>query len=412
MLAVQEFLLTHSFAELSAVHGVNARPSSDFSKWSLNYDQLEAKPRDPVADQCRGLVIRPINKVSSMSDPVGPTEIVARPMDRFYNADDHNAHPIDWSNQNLRVQEKVDGTMTALYWDSVKSEWCVGTRSVCEADLPFGEPLGSPLKNNTFAELFWYAAEDTLYEGLMSTDREFGFATIGTWLDYLNKAYTYVFELTSPLNRVVVKYDDYRITLLAIRVTATGEYVSERYSVIPTPKEWNISCLSALTAFVDLADPMKCEGAVVVDSNWNRVKVKSKAWVLASRMKDAVMVSKRNVLLSILDLTIDKVIPLLDKGQVEAIHKLEDGLMAYCKRVDILFSHFIESESRKDFALKVQASGEWQTPFFNLYSRKWTGCAHWLQDIAHGGKLTPSMLDTILTALHINIIEPSPYVDK
>jgi hypothetical protein len=64
-----------------------------------------------------------------------------------------------------------------------------------------------------------------------------------------------------------------------------------------------------------------------------------------------------------------------------------------------LFQVWRTAESRKDFALKVQASGEWQTPFYALYSGKGSGCAHWLQNLAAEDKLTPSILDTLLPLL-------------
>jgi hypothetical protein len=70
-----------------------------------------------------------------------------------------------------------------------------------------------------------YAANDTLHEQLMSPVTTSGFATVGCWLNSLDKSFTYVFELTSPLNRVVVKYADYRITILAARETANGKYL-------------------------------------------------------------------------------------------------------------------------------------------------------------------------------------------
>lgn len=56
---VKDYLLTHSFRQLEEEHGVCTRPNATFDKFSLNYDQLLVKNGDPIAEQCRGLVIRP-----------------------------------------------------------------------------------------------------------------------------------------------------------------------------------------------------------------------------------------------------------------------------------------------------------------------------------------------------------------
>lgn len=382
MLQVQTFLETHSFKDLYHTYGVAARSCKDGLKWSLNYDQIDAKPGCAVASQCRGLILRPVVRVASDSEIVGPTTIVARPMDRFYNAGDFHAAEIDWS--TARIQEKLDGTMCILYFDDVKNEWCVATRSVPEADVSFGDPPGSPLNENTFAELFKYAVNCT-----------------HPWTDFirgLDTNYTYVFELTSPLNRVVVKYDDYEITLLSIRNTSSGEDVLpdvlEEYLQVVT--EWPLTTLPELTEFVNQMDPAKCEGAIVVDGNFNRVKVKSKAWVLASRAKDAVL-HKRGALECIINGSAKDVMPFLDVHVTEYLKGMNDSFDRYMYGVDVAFKRFNGTcLDRKDFALAVQASGLWQTPFFILYAGKYTNCLDWLRQLSKTGKLTNSVLDSLL----------------
>lgn len=58
LLNVQNYLLTHSLADLARDHGVYGRFSTQNPlKLSLNYDQLEAKDNDVIACECRGLVL-------------------------------------------------------------------------------------------------------------------------------------------------------------------------------------------------------------------------------------------------------------------------------------------------------------------------------------------------------------------
>lgn len=383
---LRNFLAQNSFQALYEMYGIAARPCKNNSKWSLNYDQIASKPGCLIAGVCRGLIVRPIIPITSDSEIVGDVEIVARPMDRFYNAGEPHAAHIDWS--TARCQEKLDGTMILLYWDDVKNEWCVATRSVPEADVSFGDFPGSPLKENTFAELFWYSLEKTLVN-----------VTVKTFLDSLSARHTFIFELTSPLNRVVVKYDDYVTTVLAVRNNQTGEYLdTSSFWELPCVDQWRLQSLSDLVEFVNKMDPAKCEGAVVVDANWNRIKVKNKAWVLASRAKDILTMSKRNALECIINGQADDVVPLLDPHVAEYITRLQSNLHTYRRFIDDLFARFkMESTNRKEFALRVQASGEWQSPFFALYSGNYANCLDWLRTLSKNGKLTPTMLDTILT---------------
>lgn len=413
MLAVQKYLLTHSLQELELEHGVNHRLSTDRTKFILNYNQVTAKSDDPIANQCRGLVLRckhPLKTIATVYEIVGATNVVARPMDRFFNADDPAAAPINW--ETARIQHKLDGTCCMLYYDFVKEQWCVATRSVPEADVCFGD-VPSPLKENTFYNLFMYSAQKTLMELALPTSEIIEGPYYGSmleawtsapsmtqnWLSSLDKSFTYIFELTTPINRVVVKYNDYRTTLLCARHTATGIYCHrDRLDEIgmPVVEEWPLKTLQNIEDFLLHSNPTEIEGAVVVDSNNHRVKVKSKAWVLASRAKDAVTMSKRNALEAIINGQIDDVLPLLDPHVSEYLRGLQQRTGEYLQLIDSLFQQCRFAADRKTFALSVKATGHWQTPFFNLYSGKWTNTSEWLQSLSRDKKLTGSLLDSIL----------------
>lgn len=404
MLEVQQYLLTHSLQQLELEHGVNHRFSADKTKFSLNYDQLAAKSNDPIANQCRGLILRPrvtehlTTSVVAPNEVVGPTEVVARPMDRFFNAGDPAAAAIDWS--TARIQCKLDGTCCILYYDFAKAEWCVATRSVPEADVSFGD-IVSPLKENTFYNLFRYSVCETI----RAQYREFYSDT--SWDEFtsmLDRNVTYVYELTSPVNRIVVKYDNYRVTLLAARETANGKYLplEEGYGPgLQVVEEWPLKTLADIEAFLRDSDPAKIEGAVVIDASHNRIKVKSAQWILASRAKDMVSMSKRNALTCIIDGSSDDVIPLLSEELQEYMHKLQSSLVGFCKQIDEKFTSFkaTANGNRKEFALMVQASGLWQTPFFNLLGGKWATTIEWLRHLSVEKKLTDSTLDVILEAV-------------
>src|SRR5690606_36109752 len=109
----------------------------------------EAKEDDPLAQECRGLVLScedgasllpqaltiPGQKTSYDHLCPGKTKILAYPMKRFFNHGQGAAAQVNWSDPNLAVLEKLDGTLCIVYWDPFTSCWCVATRSVPEADL-------------------------------------------------------------------------------------------------------------------------------------------------------------------------------------------------------------------------------------------------------------------------------------
>src|SRR5579863_220361 len=174
-LLVKDYLLDHSFQELEDEHGVCARPNATLDKFALNYDQILTKSGDPVAEQCRGMVVRPhelprltqTDRKTGLIDwknkQVGPIDVLAWPMNRFYNHGDAAAANIDWSHPSLKVYEKVDDTCIILYWDPLHDKWHCGTRSVPEADLPI-QVGHMEIGDMTFSQLFLKALAATREE--------------------------------------------------------------------------------------------------------------------------------------------------------------------------------------------------------------------------------------------------------
>ena len=214
MLLVQQYLETHTFGDLAREHGVYASFSKSGHKFSLNYDQIEAKEADPLAQECRGIILSredgrdvfedrqaqtPGQEFDRLTVSPGKTRILAFPMKRFFNHGQGAAANVNWSDPKLAILEKLDGTLTIVYYDPFTKQWCVATRSVPEADLPMDNGI------YTFRTLFEKALKET-------TDLSFEDFTRG-----LNHRITYCFELTTPYNRIVVYYPEPRITLLAAR---------------------------------------------------------------------------------------------------------------------------------------------------------------------------------------------------
>lgn len=405
-LLVKEYLKTHSLAQLEEEHGVKARFNAREDKFSLNYDQIKVRNGDPLAEQCRGLILRPLSiliRDDGRDMPVGDVDVLAWPLNRFYNLGEATAAPVDWSDPELRVFEKLDGTMCILYWDDKHDQWHVATRSVPEADLPIQQ--GDMLTEGvTFADLFWRAFQE---------------AAVGTWdecafnynalclLEALDSDLTYVFELTTPMNRIVVRYDSFRVTLLAARNRQTGyELNIDDVNVGDIPKAQTWASLGEpvrLVDFVNNADPARLEGCVVLDSYWRRVKVKNKAWVLSSKAKDLVTVSRRNALAAIINGSVDDIIPLVEDDIADRLREMQLQLATYVAKVDERYAEFCERAAgdRRRFALIVKDSGDWATPYFQLLDGKGDDMADWLRRQANAERLTPGALETLLKMIQL-----------
>lgn len=404
---VCEYLLHHTLRELENEHGVCARLNATRDKFSANYDTVLSKPGDPVSEQCRGLVLRPREMFkfqSILGDMwkdivVGETDVLARPMDRFYNYGDGYAAEVDWTDRGLRVYEKVDGTCIIMYWDPLHDKWHVATRSVPESDLPIVKDHVA-IGNTTFSGLFWSTLETTYYEGVeLLRLKHYDF---DGWLEHCyDKRLTYVFELVSPYNQIVVVYPRSRIYLLACRDVVSGEerpIEDVELPLVHRPKTWPIKDVTSLSTFVDQASPAELEGAVVCDSHFRRMKVKNKSYVLAHRCKDTVMSSVRNALECVILEKVDDIAPLVPKEVADKLLHMQEKYVRYCKEIDANVELFKERSagSRKDFAMLVKSSGDWGAPYFNMYEGKVANAREWFKLACEKGKLSATNLDMII----------------
>lgn len=216
----------------------------------------------------------------------------------------------------------------------------------------------------------------------------------------LNVGTTYVFELTTPHNRVVVKYIEHNVTLLAMRDLETGleldlESTKQWLDFVSFPRSYSLGSIEELVEYVNKQDPQSLEGVVVMGPNFERMKVKSVAWVLSSKAKDLLTTSRRRGLEAILNGTIDDVIPIVDKSTSDALMKMRDDVNVFVNDIDAQYRALREGKNTvKEFALAVQATGAWSGPMFAMWHGKASSTADWL--VKHS---TPASLDHILEAI-------------
>lgn len=220
----------------------------------FKYDQINSPMNNPFVQQLRGVIL----------DEADNWKIISRPFDKFFNYGEFNAPLLDW--HNVRVYEKCDGTLIQMY--HYKDEWHVGTLSTPDASGLVGQN-----KNLTFEELFWNTWKQTL-KGNVPNEHE--------------KDSTFLFELMTPFNRVVVDHQHPKLQLIGVRSRNGEEYHPKWWSHYNPVKEFEFpynsyTCkadiLKGLIESFETMKPLEQEGYVVVDKNFTRVKVKSPAYV-------------------------------------------------------------------------------------------------------------------------------------
>lgn len=386
MLEVQTYLLTHSLDDLAREHGVYARFSEKNPlKFSLNYDQLEAKDADTISQECRGLVLFTWSqKPQDKSTVVGPTEVMAKPMGRFFNYGQGAAAAVDFDAPDTKIFEKLDGTLCILYWDKFLGEWCVATRSVPDADLMmdgFGE--------QTFSSLFWKAFESC--GGSMSS------------VDHAKGLWSFCLELCTPDNQIVVAYPDYKTYLLAaISLEDLSEVDPLEWAAqlgVDVAPTYSLGSLPELLDFVSSREPSKFEGVVVRDSAFRRVKIKNVGYLALGKIKDKAAKSPRALMEIVLLGKEDDIMPLVVPHIQEKILVLKDKLRGLILAVDSEYAQ-IYSTDRKTFALAVKAGSGNLGPHMARWSGKCSGMHDWILKSRVNGAWSDSFLDAILGMCH------------
>jgi len=388
MLNVQNYLLSHSLADLIREHGVYHRFSSQNpKKFSLSYDQLEAKDGDPIVEECRGLILRTQVPTTNVNAVVGQTEVMALPMGRFYNFGQGAAAPVDMNSPDTYFCEKLDGTLCIVYNDPDLGKFCVATRSVPDADLPM-DGFGT----QTFSDLFWKAF---LASG----------GTVRALCNFMSKQnatdITFCFELCTPDNQVVVKYNDYRVYLLAVRDWLGSEYAPEQVAAqlhLMAAPTFHFGNTEEMINFVSSRNPSTNEGIVVCQrrgTSYSRVKVKNPGYMALSKIRDSVAKSPRAVMEIILLGQEDDVMPLVPPHVQEVILATKASLRGLLTRLDAEYVAAYHPD-RKTFALAIQAGSGMMGPQMARWSGKCSSTHGWIMSARKDGTWSDSLLDTLL----------------
>jgi RNA ligase len=267
---------------------------------------------DPICKECRGL------KFSADGS------ILARPLHKFFNIGerpDTQAGVLDFD-QPHTVMEKLDGSM--IHPAIVGGEVVFMTR-MGRTDVAMK------------AERHLTPELRTICAGLLM-----GGATP-------------IFEFTAPDNRIVVRYEESALTLLAVRNTVDGAYWSRSVldgTGLPVVPVHN-SASSGLGFAAYARTVLGFEGFVVRFDNGLWVKAKGDDYVLKHKAKDSIL-QEKNILQLVLSGGLDDVLPLLDEADADAARSYRDSVEAGVSKTVANLSRFVaanENVPQKDFAI-------------------------------------------------------------
>lgn len=354
---VLDYLKNHTLAELRENHGVRYGIRGHLV--TLAYDQFEASLTDEIACMCRGMVLTDDSMEVIRDDvPLQNARILAFPFIRFFNYGQLN-----FVFKPVKVYEKLDGTMIVMYFDDRAGIWQFGTRNV-----PDGSNV-SNVSNTSFRALCLRALRE-----------HYNFPnSMYFWEAFnLNKGMTYIFELMTPENKVVVNHTDYKICLIGARYGSEKNF--EEVSVEQAAKEAGFDFVVShsmnlkadehevfenIVKFANVRDPKCHEGFVVLGENWQRLKVKSAGYVSFSKIHD---LNKYDILTLILRGEMDDYMPLLHDYQRTMVMEISDKLSVYFRNLHHKITEMNHSMSgfanRREFADYVK-----QEKMFSMYAK-------------------------------------------
>jgi hypothetical protein len=354
---LQDFLRSGgTLTELKEMYAIKTRSHRAYPNLiHFKYDQLESPFAEDIVQECRGIILDQDNNWS----------IVSRAFNKFFNHGEGHAATIDWN--TARVQEKLDGSLCMLY--NYDGKWNVATTGTPDG---FGDV--GPNKDLTFSEYFFQTYRETAGEDFCGD---------------IN--FCYYLELMGPLNRIVVAHKKAHVALLGARNLDSQIEIPAREAVMhlsqgsfglsldeievaksgglhscPVVREFPLTSIAEITKSFDAIDPTCQEGYVVVDANFNRIKIKHPGYVALHHMLStfstkAFVEIARSGEISEVGTVFPEYKPMLDeaKSRLEAL--IASSEEEYLKFKDI--------KDQKDFALAVKHL-PYSSIFFSIRAKK------------------------------------------
>ena len=315
MLKVVDFLKNgHSLQELAGAPYYLKIQEQD-NLVLLKYNQIDSDLSNSICQECRGIIF---DKTT--------WQPVCFPFTKFFNYGEPNAAEL---HGKISVYQKVDGSLCKVWY--YNNEWHLSSNSVIDAATV------------NVGEVNFYQ----LFEKCLATYKL-------NWNSFtlnLDKNYTYMYEMATQDNRVVIPYNGYHLFYLGQRNNITGIEEYRPNSRIENVKVYNFNTVDEVIAAANEL-PNTEEGYVVRDDSWNRVKIKNPVYFSLHHMINN---GNPNLLARYLNNDMDEILAYFPdlKKDFDAIDQkfrmIKEQVNSYVQKL----SQF-KNGARKDYALALQ----------------------------------------------------------
>jgi hypothetical protein len=321
MLEIQKQIREFGVDAVVEKYSLTKRTHSKYPNLTLLKYDIFSPMGEKAVQECRGIIL----------DAANDWKVVCRTFDKFFNLHEGHAAKIDWI--TATALEKLDGSLVQMY--HYDGQWQFATS---------GSPDAGGMAHEsgvTFQELI---------------------RTVFNELDYHYPEAIYMcfaFELITKYNKIVVDYKGVnRLVLLGARNRIDGEefdpgeivsFCGLNYEVVKAYDELN--SLEQIQQTLPNMSGVDSEGYVVVDANYNRVKIKSPHYVALHRLKGEYFNKKRALELILIGET-SEVLTYFPEWTDE-IGEVENALENLKGNYNALYASLADIESQKEFALNV-----------------------------------------------------------
>ena len=354
---LRDFILSHdNWEELLTEEPYYLKISRDNGYIMFKYNQIFSDFNIPLVREARGIIFRE-------SD----WECVCHPFNKFGNYGESYCPNINW--ETASVQEKIDGSLIKFWYDD---GWHISTNGTIDA---FKANLND-VKYQNFGQLVIDAIHKVF-------DNEHYF------FNMLQPKCTYMFELVSPYNRVVIPYEETNLYFLGMRGMFTGfecdAEILDMAQYFKTPKRYPLHSLDDVQKAAN-ALPWDQEGYVVCDENFNRVKIKSPSYVMAHYARNNNVISTERLVQIVLDGEQEEFL-IYASDYADELHDVENVMHEIAKNsvvsMKVLFGAQYEFENRGDYAREVAKHPVYMKDFlFRCFDEKifWDYAKSWSID--------------------------------
>ena len=325
----------------------------------FKYSQIDSDFNIELVRECRGIIL-----------DEDTLEVVSYAFDKFGNVNEPYVPTLDAKSMKSTV--KIDGSIFKIV--KLGNDLLMSTNGTISAfSAPVPEQVGCNFKN--FGEI----AVDVL-------TKKFG--SIDEFKKHLDEGYTYVFELVSPWTRVVTPFNDSDLYLIGCRNNKTYEEIFFKdiklADYFKTPDILDFSTIDDCLKYASSLDWTN-EGFVVMDKNFNRVKVKNPTWLSVHHLCENHTMSYARAIEIVKANEIDEVLGYFPefKTALEDVKTRYNDLIASLNESWLAYNQldpFI-IETRKDKAIWIQKNFKVPAVGFMLIDDKVESVADWAKQV-------------------------------